>query len=67
VRQRLEDALLALLGRQLEHAVGVQVADEADERAALVAVVRVVVGLVRELVRAEGRARQALLAPERRS
>jgi hypothetical protein len=52
---------------QLEHAVGVQVADEADERAALVAVVRVVVGLVRELVRAEGRARQALLAPERRS
>ncbi len=40
------------------------VRDEADESAARVAVVGVVVRLVRELVGAERRARQSLLAPE---
>ena len=65
VRQRLEDALLALLRREGEHVVGVTVGHEADEGSALVAVVGVVVRLVRQLVRAERGAREALLAPER--
>ncbi len=64
--QRLEDALLALRGAEAEQVVRGAVGHEADQGAALVAVVRVVVGLVRELVGAERGAGQALLAPEGR-
>jgi hypothetical protein len=66
VGDRGEDGRPPLVGRQLEQRVGLLVGHEADQRAARVLVVGVVVDLLHQRGGAEAGARQSLLAPERR-